>query len=115
MNLRPHPEERALRQRTCAVRCARLEGWPRVHILFPSFETLASQAPQDEVRIRSQALKSGVSKERRAPGAACRDRALDCARGFHPVTLHCNKPAAVPRRIDFPPLDSLASIRAAVI
>src|SRR5882724_6372973 len=39
---RPHPEERAL---------ARLEGWPRVPVLRPSFETLASQAPQDEVRI----------------------------------------------------------------
>src|SRR5450631_3146914 len=37
------------RQRTCAVRCARLEGWPRVRTLRPSFETLASQAPQDEV------------------------------------------------------------------
>src|SRR5882672_12249927 len=41
--LRPHPEERAP--------CARLEGWPRVPALRPSFETLASQAPQDEVRI----------------------------------------------------------------
>src|SRR5450432_2630073 len=39
------------RQRTCAVRCARLEGWPRVRTLRPSFETLASQAPQDEVSI----------------------------------------------------------------
>jgi hypothetical protein len=29
--------------------CARLEGWPRVRALRPSFETLASQAPQDEV------------------------------------------------------------------
>src|SRR6266480_149254 len=28
---------------------ARLEGWPRVHSLPPSFETLAAQAPQDEV------------------------------------------------------------------
>src|SRR5450631_2801286 len=36
----PHPEERALR--------ARLEGWPRVRLLPPSFETLAAQAPQDE-------------------------------------------------------------------
>src|SRR5882724_4860014 len=27
----------------------RLEGWPRVRALRPSFETLASQAPQDEV------------------------------------------------------------------
>src|ERR1700681_2446068 len=27
---------------------ARLEGWPRVRALPPSFETLASQAPQDE-------------------------------------------------------------------
>src|ERR1700733_8435140 len=26
--------------------CARLEGWPRVRALHPSFETLASQAPQ---------------------------------------------------------------------
>ena len=40
--LRPHPEER---------RKPRLEGWPRVHALCPSFETLASQAPQDEVGI----------------------------------------------------------------
>jgi hypothetical protein len=39
------------RQRNCAVRCARLEGWPRVRTLRPSFETLASQAPQDEVGI----------------------------------------------------------------
>src|SRR5476651_2452312 len=39
------------RQRTRAVRCARLEGWPRVRTLPPSFETLASQAPQDEVSI----------------------------------------------------------------
>ena len=29
----------------------RLEGWTRVHALCPSFETLASQAPQDEVGI----------------------------------------------------------------
>src|SRR6266849_7397676 len=29
--------------------CARREGWPRVRALRPSFETLASQAPQDEV------------------------------------------------------------------
>src|SRR3981189_1732177 len=32
-NLRPHPEERASRQRTCTVRCARLEGWPRAPAL----------------------------------------------------------------------------------
>jgi hypothetical protein len=31
--------------------CARLEGWPRVHAPCPSFETLASQAPQDEVSV----------------------------------------------------------------
>jgi hypothetical protein len=31
--------------------CARLEGWQRVPALRPSFETLASQAPQDEVGI----------------------------------------------------------------
>src|ERR1700682_2804343 len=36
--------------------CARLEGWPRVPALCPSFETLASQAPQDEDSISSQAL-----------------------------------------------------------
>src|SRR6267378_174726 len=47
----PHPEERAL---------ARLEGWPRVPALRPSFETLASQAPQDEVRIPHN-LESGRS------------------------------------------------------
>jgi len=29
--------------------CARLEGWPRVRKLRSSFETLASQAAQDEV------------------------------------------------------------------
>src|SRR5882672_152795 len=29
--------------------CKRLEGCPRVPALRPSFETLASQAPQDEV------------------------------------------------------------------
>jgi len=31
--------------------CERLEGSPRVRTLRPSFETLASQAPQDEVSI----------------------------------------------------------------
>src|SRR5882724_7219539 len=36
----PHPEGR---------RCGRLEGWPRVRALCPSFETHASQAPRDEV------------------------------------------------------------------
>src|SRR6202011_4946505 len=32
-----------------SVRRTRLEGWPRVLPVPPSFETLASQAPQDEV------------------------------------------------------------------
>src|SRR5258705_13986457 len=32
---------------------ARLEGWPQVRALRPSFETLASQAPQDEGARRS--------------------------------------------------------------
>jgi hypothetical protein len=41
-----------------ARHCARLEGWPRVHASRPSFETLASQAPQDEVRTH-HGLESG--------------------------------------------------------
>ena len=44
----PHPEERALARR--------LEGWPRVQMLHPSFETLASQAPQDEAWLRLAVL-----------------------------------------------------------
>jgi hypothetical protein len=34
--------------------CARLEGWPRVHALCPSFETPreARAAPQDEDKLR---------------------------------------------------------------
>src|SRR5258708_17610264 len=39
----PHPEE------PCAAR--RLEGWPRVLAVHPSFETRPSAAPQDEVRL----------------------------------------------------------------
>src|ERR1700716_1911567 len=35
----------------------RLEGWPRLRALRPSFETLASQAPQDGDCISSQARK----------------------------------------------------------
>jgi diguanylate cyclase with GGDEF domain len=37
--------------------CARLEGRPRVRAFGPSFETLASQAPQDEVSIPSRTAK----------------------------------------------------------
>ena len=40
---------------------ARLDGWPRVNMLRPSFETLASQASQDEVRIHSPAASSQVA------------------------------------------------------
>src|SRR5258708_10956335 len=47
----PHPEERALPAAHLRCPVARLEGWPRVHALRPSFETLASQAPQDEASI----------------------------------------------------------------
>ena len=58
--------------------CARLEGWPRVHVLRPSFETLAEfiigprfartrwQAPQDEVSIlRGIILRSREAASRR--------------------------------------------------
>src|SRR3977135_2651041 len=34
-----------------SLRSKFLEGWRRVHALCPSVETLASQAPQDEVDI----------------------------------------------------------------
>src|SRR5665213_1448115 len=44
-----HPEERV---------CARLEGWPRVHASRPSFETLASQAPQDDVSAVGPPLRA---------------------------------------------------------
>src|SRR5207302_4442393 len=52
----------------CGVRSrARLEGWPRDVALRPSFETLASQAPQDEGQSPSLTLRShaqhGVSKD----------------------------------------------------
>src|SRR5258708_14549850 len=42
-------EELALPPAHLRFPVARLEGWPRVRALHPSFETLASQAPQDEV------------------------------------------------------------------
>src|SRR5258708_28192939 len=52
--------------------CARLEGWPRVRALRPSFETLASQAPQDEVsifrRCRLRTLASQAQDEAGVPG-----------------------------------------------
>jgi len=44
MYLRPHPEERAL-ARVSKDGC-------RLRALLPSFETLASQAPQDEAGDR---------------------------------------------------------------
>src|SRR4030088_1056752 len=48
-----------------ACLCARLEGWPRVPAFHPSFETLASQAPQDEVSARHEERPlSRVSKDR---------------------------------------------------
>ena len=43
MYLRPHPEERALARVS--------KDGSRLRTLRPSFETLASQAPQDEVRV----------------------------------------------------------------
>jgi len=39
---RPHPEE--------ARAAGRLEGWPQVRCLWPSFETRPAGAPQDEDR-----------------------------------------------------------------
>ncbi|HEV7448017.1 MAG TPA: hypothetical protein VGO18_35955, partial [Steroidobacteraceae bacterium] len=49
MFLRPHPEERAFARVS--------KDGPRVHVLQPSFETFASQAPQDEASTSSQARK----------------------------------------------------------
>src|SRR5260370_12936205 len=52
-NERPHPEE------PCAAR--RLEGWPRVLAVHPSFETRPSGAPQDEAEIISHALSRAMT------------------------------------------------------
>src|SRR5712664_3634427 len=63
---------------------ARLEGWPRVHALCPSFETLASQAPQDEVGEYTHNL------ERRDPYSVTlklKDGADATAQQRHPVVM----------------------------
>src|ERR1700722_18250262 len=55
INHRPHPEEHRA--------AMRLEGWPRVHTVRPTFETAAQRArpPQDEVcRYFGRAAKLGT-------------------------------------------------------
>src|SRR4030088_935020 len=82
---------------------ARLEGWPRVQLLCPSFETLASQAPQDEeskLRLRpEERLLSRVSKDEDAAGLRVRHgaRAPPHHEGQNPGFPFCQKRFMVPR------------------